>query len=134
MNKGKLKNYSALFLCFILLFSSVYTGYSATDNDEVIFTDITDDGTDIPDLDNCGLVVEEDGDNKLVFSSENELVSLSDKYDPRNNNIVTSVKNQNPFGLCWMYATNAMLETFVSKNMVHNLMFRNCMALFLDLK
>lgn len=117
MNKLKMKRMTALIFCIILLFSSVYTEYSVSAVD-VFISENNDnyDDLDIPDLDNYGLMVEDDVDDKLVFSEETDLVSLPDKYDPRTNNIITSVKSQKPFGLCWMYAANAMLETFVSKN------------------
>lgn len=106
-------------MCFVLLLSSVYTGYSVSNGNALTSGDIVNnnyDDIDISDLDNYGLLVGEDGDNKLVFPDENNAVYIADRYDPRTDNIMTSVKNQNPFGLCWMYATNAMLETFVSKH------------------
>lgn len=38
------------------------------------------------------------------------------KYDPREHGIGTPIKNQNPYGLCWMYATAAAAEQNISKN------------------
>ncbi len=119
MNKLKMKSISAIGMCLILIFSSIYTGYSVSGVDAFISGNINNDDyddLDIPDLDNYGLMVGDDVDDKLVFPEGTDLVSLPDKYDPRTNNIITSVKSQKPFGLCWIYAANAMLETFVSKN------------------
>jgi C1A family cysteine protease len=41
---------------------------------------------------------------------------LPSKYDSRDYNIVTSVKNQNPYGSCWSHAAMASIESYMIKN------------------
>jgi len=41
--------------------------------------------------------------------------SLPSTWDSRNSGIVSSVKNQNPYGTCWAHATMACLETTLLK-------------------
>lgn len=121
MGKRKIKKLTALFLCCNLLISSIYTGYSVTDGelvdspntikpnsnnscDDVVFTDIESGG----EID--------DGIDRLAFPFTSVTENFASKYDPRDSGIITSIKNQSPFGLCWMYTTAAIVETFVSKN------------------
>jgi C1A family cysteine protease len=51
-----------------------------------------------------------------VYEELPENIEYATKYDPRSSNILTSVKSQSPYGLCWMFASNSLLEQFVSKN------------------
>lgn len=121
MGKRKIKKLTALFLCCNLLISSIYTGYSVTDGElidspntikpnsnnscnDVVFTDIESGG----EID--------DGIDRLAFPFTSVTENFASKYDPRDSGIITSIKNQSPFGLCWMYTTAAIVETFVSKN------------------
>ena len=46
-------------------------------------------------------------DDFMTFSNE----ELPKKFDLRDDGIVTSVKNQNPWGTCWSFATMALLES-----------------------
>lgn len=115
MNKGKIKKLSVLFLCVVLLASSVYTGYSVSDNDLVTYVnEQSDDLLELSDTESHGEI--DDECHRLVIPIENELEQFPSKYDPRDSGIITSVKNQNPFNLCWMYATAATVEAYVSKN------------------
>ena len=41
--------------------------------------------------------------------------TLPSSYDSRNYNIVTSVKNQNPYGSCWAHAAMASVESYMIK-------------------
>ena len=41
--------------------------------------------------------------------------TLPSKYDSRNYNYVTSVKNQNPYGSCWAHAAMASVESYMIK-------------------
>ncbi len=42
--------------------------------------------------------------------------SLPEKYDPRQYGFLTDVKDQGRTNLCWMYAANGAIESYVSKN------------------
>ena len=44
--------------------------------------------------------------------------ALPSSYDSRNNNYVTSVKNQNPYGSCWAHAAMACVESYMIKHAV----------------
>lgn len=49
------------------------------------------------------------GLNKIsLFSTAS---SLPEKYDSRDADIITSVKDQNPWGTCWSFATMALMES-----------------------
>ena len=41
---------------------------------------------------------------------------LDSRYDLREHGVLTSVKNQNPYGTCWAYATYASLESWLLKS------------------
>ncbi len=41
--------------------------------------------------------------------------TLPSKYDSRDYNLVTSVKNQNPYGSCWAHAAVASIESYMIK-------------------
>ena len=114
MNKGKIKRLSTMALCFILLFSSVYTGYTVSDEDSEVVVTESDRFSDSSDTENYGEI--DDGSHRLVVPFESDLEQFQIKYDPRGSGIITSVKNQSSFGLCWMYATAATAETYVAKN------------------
>lgn len=43
-------------------------------------------------------------------------LELSTSYDPRVNGYTTVTKNQNPYKLCWMYATIGAAEQYICKN------------------
>lgn len=90
----------AFILCFILLSLSVFTAFTVSEeNTEMVVNDENNDFSVLPVTENYG-----------------ETEQFSSKYDPRDSGIITSVKNQNPFSLCWMYATAATFEAYVSKN------------------
>lgn len=60
---------------------------------------------------------EEDPYSRLNSEIENNgEYAATTKYDPRSENILTEVKNQNSLRLCWMYATMASTEQYISKN------------------
>lgn len=48
--------------------------------------------------------------DRLTGSTKDTLPS---KYDSREKNIVTSVKNQNPYGSCWAHAAMASIESYM---------------------
>ena len=50
-------------------------------------------------------------DNNLLKS-----VSLPAKYNLADNNFVSKVKNQNPYGTCWAFSTLASLESTLIKS------------------
>ena len=41
--------------------------------------------------------------------------TLPSSYDSRNQNLITSVKNQNPYGSCWAHAAMACVESYMIK-------------------
>lgn len=80
----------------------------------MIVSDESDSFSVLSDTENYGEI--EDDSHRLTVPFESDTEQFASKYDPRDSGIITSVKNQNPFGLCWMYATAATVETYVSKN------------------
>ncbi|MBR6133235.1 MAG: Ig-like domain-containing protein [Bacilli bacterium] len=62
--------------------------------------------------------------NKYSWSYGAESNLIPDSYDMRNVdgvNYVTPVKDQNPLGLCWSFATISSLETYLVKHNMSNL-------------
>lgn len=115
MNKLKMKKMTALLFCIILIFSSVYTGYSVSNNNTTsVVYDQSDNFISLSDNENYGEI--EDNSHRLTFPFESDNEQFVSKYDPRSSGMITSVKNQSSFGLCWMYATAATVETYVLKN------------------
>ncbi|MBE6877021.1 MAG: hypothetical protein E7496_09970, partial [Ruminococcus sp.] len=51
------------------------------------------------------------------LSSENEIYSLPEAFDLREQGLVSPVKNQNPYGTCWAFGAVNSLET---NEMPHN--------------
>lgn len=120
MNKRQIKILMALFLSCILLLSSIYTVCSVTYEDSIYSSNRTNtnennnDGTVLSDIECCGEI--DDDIERLVFPLVSDTDNFASKYDPRSSGIITSIKDQGQFGLCWMYTASALAETFVSKN------------------
>lgn len=53
------------------------------------------------------------GDDNILGAYDYD--NLPSKYDLRDDGFVTSVKNQNPYGCCWAFATLASLESNILK-------------------
>lgn len=121
MNKRQTKMLMVLVLSCALLLSSIYKGYSVTYEEVIHSSNETNtnansnyDGMDLTDIECCGEI--DDDIERLVFPLVSDTDNFASKYDPRDSGIITSIKNQGPFGLCWMYTSTALVETFVSKN------------------
>ncbi len=52
----------------------------------------------------------------LSINGVNPTDTLPSKYDSRDYNYVTSVKNQNPYGSCWAHAAMASVESYMIKH------------------
>lgn len=59
-----------------------------------------------------GTVLRTDG----VIKGIEGVTPSSRKYDPRDYGLTTQVKDQQKLGICWTFAGNAALETFLKKN------------------
>lgn len=70
---------------------------------------------DIPEMENYG-VYSTGYSPKLPPIDDNPSYMSLDRYDPRDINAVTPIKNQHPYKLCSIFATNAVLESFVYNN------------------
>lgn len=44
------------------------------------------------------------------------VTASSSKFDPREHNLMTGIRNQLKLGICWSFAGNAALESFLKKN------------------
>lgn len=64
MDKGKIKRLSTIALCFILLFSSVYTGYTVSNEDSEVVVTESNSFSDSSDTENYGEI--DDGSHRLV--------------------------------------------------------------------
>lgn len=95
---------SSIFILLILFYSIIPSSALTKDNIENTEEIIT-------------YGYEEDPYNRLNLEIENNgEYAATTKYDPRNENILTEVKNQNSLRLCWMYAAMASTEQYLSKN------------------
>lgn len=100
----KLKNILSLIFTFIILTSVAIQSLSvkAETENEI-------------EMDNYG-VIDTGRSPNLPILEDTESYALMDKYDPRDTNAVTTVKNQGNLGTCSIFATNAILESYVYYN------------------
>lgn len=66
-------------------------------------------------MDNYG-VIDTGRSPNLPPLEDTESYALIDKYDPRDTNAVTPIKDQGKLGTCSIFATNAVLESYVYYN------------------
>lgn len=81
---------------------------------EVQIVTMQEDGTDVFLLDEKGNAVSEE--QFSLDSSQEENISLPQKYDAREENLVTAVKTQGNTGCCWAFAAISAAETNLIKN------------------
>ena len=63
--------------------------------------------------DNGGYVA--DDTERLEVPFEHDGYSLTTKYDPRESNHLTDIRNQSNVGICWMYAAASTEEQFIAR-------------------
>lgn len=94
------KKFISIFLSIFLLIS-LFPTYHAVENNTIT-------------VENYGLI--EDPYERLGAGFIDDTVELSTSYDPRECGYATVTKNQNPYKLCWMYATIGAAEQYISRN------------------
>lgn len=94
------KKFISIFLSIFLLIS-LFPTYHAVENNTIT-------------VENYGLI--EDPYERLGAGFIDDTVELSTSYDPRECGYATVTKNQNPYKLCWMYATIGASEQYISRN------------------
>ena len=62
--------------------------------------------------DNGGYIA--DDTERLEESFSYDGYSLTTKYDPRESNHLTDIRNQSDVGICWMYAAASTEEQFIA--------------------
>ncbi|MCI6615656.1 lectin like domain-containing protein [Ruminococcus sp.] len=113
MKKSVLKATLCTVLCTLIALPASVVSFSAeSSNPEILFELKTDK--------NGFQYLEENADIKAdKLKADNNLlksVSLPAKYDLADNNFVSKVKNQNPYGTCWAFSTLASLESTLIKS------------------
>ena len=100
-----------LILCaFVLMFQSVTFTKAQEKNEQRLNT--------YQALDDISTSVESKSLHKVPFTQN---VVLPERYDAREDGIVTSIKNQSEFGVCWAYSLVSVAETqFLKKGYASN--------------
>ncbi len=103
LRNGKLKMLTSVVLCFILVSMAVLPSFAVDVNsaDSTVDTEseiVSDE--DLSEEDICLGLLPDEYDRLVVDEDFSEINGYSSYYDPREDGIITSVKDQYPFGLC----------------------------------
>lgn len=114
----KIRRTLSLLLCAALLLPGTYFAAGAASENDGSYTVITRVAEQNGDIITYRFV-DDDGNEITPVKGKNvppvRAINYPRKYDARDDELITSVKNQNPFGTCWTFAFCAAAETSLIK-------------------
>ncbi len=93
-----MKKVLCLAIALLITICGLSFNVSATEDDGMLY------------MDNYGVCIDDYNPNYPSYSEEPQSSVSITKYDPRNSNYTTPIKNQSPHGACGIFATTASFE------------------------